>query len=76
MAADLRELRAKITVETDLALEAVCRAFKRDKSDVVREVLHGWALKKIIESNVHRNLRRGEGIATAPERRDDGDETE
>ena len=62
MSADLRDFRGKVTVETDMALEAMSRAFKRDKSDIAREVLHNWALRKIMEANVMANLMRTEGI--------------
>ncbi len=73
---ELRELRARITVETDAALNTEARAFKRDKADVAREILHLWALKKIMAANMLVNTMKGEGIAAAAERRADGDETE
>ncbi len=63
MAAELRDFRGKITVETDLALEAMALAFKRDKSDIAREVLDTWARKKIMEANVLQRRLRNEGIA-------------
>lgn len=63
MSAELRDFRGKITVETELALEAMSRAFKRDKSDIAREVLHTWALRKIMEANVMSRLMRNEGLA-------------
>lgn len=62
MAAELRDFRGKITVEADIALESMAQAFKRDKADVAREVLHNWALKKIMEANVLTRRMRGEGI--------------
>lgn len=63
MSAELRDFRGKITLETELALEAMSRAFKRDKSDIAREVLHTWALRKIMEANVMTRLIRNEGIS-------------
>lgn len=63
MAAELRDFRGKITVETDIALEAMAQAFKRDKSDIVREILHNWALRKIMEANVLARRLKAEGIA-------------
>ena len=75
MSAELIDVRCKLTPEADLALESICRAFNRDKSDVIREILHGWALRKLKE---HRELQKllksegvgteGRGISAAPER--------
>lgn len=62
MSAELRDFRGKITVEADLALESMAQAFKRDKSDIAREILHNWALKKIMEANVLARRLRAEGI--------------
>jgi hypothetical protein len=62
MSAELRDFRGKVTAETDMALEAMSRAFKRDKSDIAREVLHAWALKKIMEANVLARMMRSEGM--------------
>lgn len=62
MSAELRDFRGKITVEADVALESVAQAFKRDKSDVAREVLHNWALRKLMEANVLARRMRAEGI--------------
>lgn len=62
MSAELRDFRGKITVEADLALESVAQAFKRDKSDVAREVLHNWALRKIMEANVLARRLKSEGL--------------
>lgn len=63
MSAELRDFRGKVTAETDMALEAMSRAFKRDKSDIAREILHTWALKKIMEANVLARMLNAEGIA-------------
>lgn len=63
MSAELRDFRGKVTAETDMALEAMSRAFKRDKSDIAREILHTWALKKIMEANVLARMMNAEGIA-------------
>jgi hypothetical protein len=62
MSAELRDFRGKITVEADIALESMAQAFKRDKSDIAREVLHNWALRKILEANVMARRMRAEGI--------------
>ena len=60
-AADLRDLRAKITAESDQVLEAVSRATGRDKSELVREVLHEWADRKLHEARLIHRLARSEG---------------
>jgi hypothetical protein len=67
MSAELRDFRSKITPQTDMALDAMSRAFKRDKADIAREVLHQWALRKILEANVLSRLLRTEGVSSAAE---------
>jgi len=62
MSQELRDFRGKITVEADIALESMAQAFRRDKSDIAREVLHNWALRKIMEANVMARRLRAEGI--------------
>jgi hypothetical protein len=49
---ELRDLRAKITPEADICLEAEAQAAGKDKSEVVREVLQAWALTRIHTCNV------------------------
>ena len=43
MSADLKDLRAKVTPETDAVLEAVARATGEDRAVIVRKILHDWA---------------------------------
>lgn len=74
MSAELRDFRGKITVEADLALESMAQAFKRDKSDIAREILHNWALKKIMEANVLARRLRAEGLDGEDERRSGSDD--
>lgn len=45
--AELVDLRAKITRETNAALEAEHDATGLDRSEVVRDVLHRWAMDRI-----------------------------
>jgi hypothetical protein len=74
MSAELRDFRGKITVEADIALESMAQAFRRDKSDIAREVLHNWALRKIMEANVMARRMRAEGITGDDGRKSGSDE--
>lgn len=65
MSLPLIDLRAKITAESDAVLEAVQRATGRDKSEVVRDVLHKWAMTEIHASNVLHSILAREGLVGA-----------
>jgi predicted DNA-binding protein len=52
MSIPLVDFRGKITPEADAALEAMSRNSGRDKSEIVREILHGWAIEKINEARL------------------------
>ena len=67
MSLELKSFRLRITVETDVALDAVARAFGRDKAEVAREILHEWAAKKLHEHKVFQGLALAEGLTRAPE---------
>lgn len=45
--AELRDVRAKITAESDQMLDAISRASGRDKSELIREVLHEWYVRHL-----------------------------
>jgi predicted MarR family transcription regulator len=68
---DLRDLRAKVTVEADAALDAASRATGRDRSEIVRDVLHAWALDEIHKATLLLRKLKAEGIA-APDSGDRG----
>lgn len=72
MPAELRELRARITVEADAALDAVARGSGLDRSEIVRDVLHKWALQQIATMTLLDARLKAEGITAAPERRESG----
>jgi predicted DNA-binding protein len=52
MSAPLVDFRGKLTPESDAALDAVARNSGRDKSEIVREIMHSWALEKINEARL------------------------
>lgn len=63
MSAELKDFRGKITAETDVVLEAINRTSGKDRSEIVRDVLHSWALQKIDEHSILAKLMHSEGIA-------------
>ena len=67
MSLPLIDLRAKISIEADAVLEAVHRSTGKDKSEVVRDVLHKWACSEIHAASVLQSILQREGI-TAPEK--------
>lgn len=72
-ARELRELRARITVEADAALDAVARGSGLDRSEIARDVLHKWALEQIDIASLLSSRLQAEGIGEAAERRESGD---
>ena len=62
MSAELKDFRGKITAEADCVLEAMNRVSGRDRSEIVRDILHKWAIERIHEHSVLARLLEREGI--------------
>jgi hypothetical protein len=67
MADELRDLRAKISIQTDAALDAHSRVTGRDRSEIAREILHRWALERVEISTLLNSRLRAEGVDAADE---------
>jgi len=63
MAAPLKDFRGKITAEADCVLEAMNRVTGKDRSEIVREVLHEWAETRLREHSILQKLLHAEGLA-------------
>lgn len=62
MTTELRDLRAKVTVETDAVLDSQAKSSGKDRSEIVREVLHAWALDRIHEGTLLNARLKAEGL--------------
>jgi predicted DNA-binding protein len=62
MSLDLHDYRGRITPEAHCALEAVARRTGRDRQEIVREILHGWAMDHIQDATLLDQLLRAEGL--------------
>jgi hypothetical protein len=63
MAEPLKDFRGKITSEADCVLEAMSRVTGKDRSEIVRDVLHGWATDRLREHSILARLLKAEGLA-------------
>ena len=62
MGVELKDFRGRITPEADCVLEAEARSTGRDRQEIVREILHEWAERRIHGASVLHNLLRAEGL--------------
>lgn len=60
MTIELRDIRARITVESDQVLNALSHARGIDKSELVREILSEFAARQIHEATLVLRLTAGE----------------
>lgn len=63
MSIELKDLRTKITEQTDVWLEVETQASGRDRAEIVRDVLHEIALKKISEASLLCKKMREKGLS-------------
>lgn len=63
MSIELKDFRGRITPETYCALEAISRANGKDHQEIVRAVMHEWALKQIHAASVMQGLLMAEGLS-------------
>lgn len=67
MAAELYDFRGKLTTEGHCAIAAYARAHDIDKSEVVRDIVHRWALAQIHSATLLTNCLRAKGVTGAVE---------
>lgn len=60
---ELKDFRGKITAEADVVLEAQSRSTGKERQEIVRQVLHDWALQQITAHSVLTKLLAAEGLA-------------
>lgn len=59
---ELKDFRGKITVEAWCLIEAEAQTSGRDCSEIVRDILHGWASRKLDAYKVATRLMEREGV--------------
>lgn len=62
MSIELKDFRGKITAEADCVLEAESRSTGLERQEIVRNILHEWAMKRIHGATVLQRLLRAEGL--------------
>lgn len=63
MSLDLVDQRYKATPETDAVLEALHRATGKDKSEITRDVMHEFAIKKLMEASLMTQQMKAKGLS-------------
>jgi hypothetical protein len=62
MSVELVDKRTKVTRETDCALRAEEIASGREQAEIIREVMHAWAVNRIHGATVLADLLAREGL--------------
>ena len=65
--AELRDLRARISVSADVAIDVECKRLGLDRSELVREILDKWADDRIHAAQALIAGLSAEGIEAASE---------
>lgn len=63
MGVELKDFRGRLTPEAWCALEAEARATGSDQQQLVRDILHDWAMRRIHAASVMAKLLQAEGVA-------------
>ena len=63
MSIELKDFRGKVTPETACALEAEARVTGKQQQEMVREIPHEWALRRVRAATVLRGLMLAEGLS-------------
>ncbi len=62
MSLPLKEFRGKITAEADAVISTLAEREGQEKQEIVREILHRWALEKINEARLINVYLEREGL--------------
>lgn len=62
MGVELKDYRGRITPETDCVLEAESRSTGKDRQEIVRDILHDWAMQRVRGASVLNRLLQAEGL--------------
>lgn len=62
MSLELRDLRAKVTAETDAVLLVESRISGKDRSEIVRDILQEWAQQRIHAAKLLTSLLERDGL--------------
>ena len=63
MSAELIDARTKITELTDTVLDVRHTITGKDRSEIIREVMHDWALRCELESKLLQSAMKAKGLA-------------
>ncbi len=60
----MHDFRGQLTDEAHVVIEARSRVTGRTHQDIVREIVHEWALSRLAEASLMHRLAKAEGITT------------
>lgn len=62
MAEDYRQAKVNLTVQTDAVLDTVAKVRGQDRGEIIREVMHKWALEYCDISTLLQRRLKAEGL--------------